>query len=301
MKDIIIIGAGPAGLTAAIYALRAGKSVLILEAQSYGGQIVNTPDIENYPGLKSVSGFDYATTLYEQATGFGAEIEYTAAVSIEDKGEIKTVHTERGESFDAAAVILATGAKNKHIGIDREEELTGKGISYCATCDGAFFRGKDVAVCGGGNTALSDALFLSAYCRTVYLIHRRDQFRGSDADVNKIKDKDNVRFVLDSTVEKLNGDPVLSSVTVKNKKTGETKDIEVSALFVAIGQEPDNASFGNVAELDEKGYIDSPESCTTKTPGVFTAGDCRKKEVRQLTTAVADGAVAALAAVSYIS
>ncbi len=301
MKDIIIIGAGPAGLTAAIYALRAGKSVLILEAQSYGGQIINTPDIENYPGLKSVSGFDYATTLYEQATGFGAEIEYTSAVSIEDKGEIKTVHTDSGESFDARAVILATGAKNKHIGIDREEELTGRGISYCATCDGAFFKGKDVAVCGGGNTALSDALFLSAYCRTVYLIHRRDQFRGSDADVKKISDKENVKFVLNSTVEKLNGEQTLSSVTVKDKITGETKDIEVSALFVAIGQEPDNSSFENVAELDDKGYIDSPESCTTKTAGVFTAGDCRKKEVRQLTTAVADGAVAALAAVSYIS
>ncbi len=300
MKDIIIIGAGPAGITAAIYGLRAGCSVLLFEQQSYGGQIVNTPDIENYPGLKHVSGFEYATTLYEQAVGFGAEIEYEKVLSVEDKGDHKTVTTDGG-SYEAKTVIIATGAKNRHMGLDREEELIGKGISYCATCDGAFFRNKDVAVYGGGNTALSDALFLSNYCSTVYIIHRRDKFRGSDADTAKVMEKENIKFVLDSTVEKLNGDNVLSSVTVKNKKTGELTDINVSALFVAIGQEPDNGSFENVVSLDEKGYIASPESCTTKTPGIFTAGDCRVKEVRQLTTAVSDGAVAALAAVSYIS
>lgn len=300
-KDIIIIGAGPAGLTAAIYALRAGKSVLLLEAKAYGGQIVNTPDIENYPGLKHVSGFEYATTLYEQASAFGAELKYESAVSIEDKGDTKIVSTDSGEKYECSAVIIATGAKNRHIGIEKEEELTGRGVSYCATCDGAFFRGKDVAVYGGGNTALSDALFLSNYCRTVYIIHRRDRFRGSDADVLKVKAKENIRFVLDSVVESLKGDNVLSAVTVKNVKTGELKDIEVNGLFVAIGQEPDNKAFENVAELDEKGYILSPESCRTKTKGIYTAGDCRVKEVRQLTTAAADGAVAALAACSDIS
>ena len=301
MKDIVIIGAGPAGLTAAIYALRAGKSVLLLEAKAYGGQIVNTPDIENYPGLKHISGFEYATALYEQATGFGAELQYETAVSIEEREKVKYIKTESGKIYEARAVIIATGAKNRHIGIAREDELLGKGVSYCATCDGAFFRGKDVAVYGGGNTALSDALFLSNYCRKVYIIHRRDRFRGSDADVEKIRNKDNVEFVLDSTVEALKGDKVLSSVTVKNKQSGEHKDIEVSGLFVAIGQEPDNKAFENVVRLDEKGYILSSENCETGTELILTAGDCRHKEVRQLTTAVADGAVAALAACSALS
>ena len=298
MTDLIIIGAGPAGLTAAIYGLRAGKSVVLLEAKAYGGQIVNTPDIENYPGLKHVSGFEYATTLYEQAVSFGAELKYETALSIEDKGESKVVKTDSGTDYEGRAVIIATGAKNRHMGIDREEELTGRGVSYCATCDGAFFRGKDVAVYGGGNTALSDALFLSEYCSTVYLIHRRDQFRGSDADVEKVKNRENIKFVLNSTVEGLKGEKTLSAVTVKNKLTGEQSDIEVQGIFVAIGQAPENNGFENVAELDGKGYVLSGESCTTKTPGVFTAGDCRTKEVRQLTTAVADGAVAALAACS---
>ena len=299
MTDIIIVGAGPAGLTAAIYALRAGRSVLLLEAKSYGGQIVNTPDIENYPGLKHVSGFEYATTLYEQATGFGAELKNETVLSVEDKGDTKEVKTDGG-TYSARAVIIATGAKNRHMGIDREEELIGKGISYCATCDGAFFRGKDVAVCGGGNTALSDALFLSNYCRTVYLIHRRDEFRGGAAEAEKVKAKENVKFVLNSTVEELLGDKTLSAVRVKDKISGETKEIEVSGLFVAIGQEPDNEAFRSVADLDEKGYILSPESCETRTRGVFIAGDCRQKNVRQLTTAVADGAVAALAACSSL-
>ncbi|MCR4590963.1 MAG: thioredoxin-disulfide reductase [Lachnospiraceae bacterium] len=299
MTDIIIVGAGPAGLTAAIYALRAGRTVLLLEAKAYGGQIVNTPDIENYPGLKHVSGYEYATTLYEQATGFGAEIKNETVISVEDKGDTKEVKTDAA-SYSAKAVIIATGAKNRHMGIDREEELTGRGVSYCATCDGAFFRGKDVAVCGGGNTALSDALFLSNYCRTVYLIHRRDEFRGSAADTEKVKSKENVKLVLNSTVEALKGEKTLSAVTVKNKITGELTDLEVNGIFVAIGQEPDNEAFKNVVDLDEKGYIISPESCETKTPGIYIAGDCRVKDVRQLTTAVSDGAVAALAACSAL-
>ncbi len=299
MTDIIIIGAGPAGLTAAIYALRAGRSVQIFEAKTYGGQIVNTPDIENYPGLKHVSGFEYATTLYEQATGFGAELINEAVIAVEDKGDIKEVRTD-SDTYSAKAVIIATGAKNRHMGIDREEELIGKGISYCATCDGAFFRGKDVAVAGGGNTALSDALFLSNYCSTVYLIHRRDEFRGSRAETEKVREKENIRLVLNSTVEELIGDKTLSAVKVKDKISGEIKEIAVNALFVAIGQEPDNEAFRNVADLDEKGYILAPENCKTKTPGIFIAGDCRQKDVRQLTTAVSDGAVAALAACSSL-
>ena len=298
MNDIVIIGAGTAGLSAAIYARRAGKNVLVLEQLSYGGQIINTPEIENYPGIRNISGFDFATGLYEQATALGAEVLIEKVVSIED-GDIKKVVTEEG-SHECRAVILATGAKNRPLGLAREEELTGAGVSYCATCDGAFFRGKDVAVNGGGNTALEDALFLSNYCSHVYLIHRRDAFRGDDKEVQRLKDKENVEFVLDSVITALNGEDALESVSVKNVKTGEEKDLAVKGLFVAIGQMPDNAAFAGLVELDDHGYIKAGEDCLTGTKGIFTAGDCRTKTVRQLTTAAADGAVAALAACSYI-
>ncbi|MBP3877355.1 MAG: thioredoxin-disulfide reductase [Lachnospiraceae bacterium] len=298
MKDLIIIGAGPAGLTAAVYALRAGRSVLLLEAKNYGGQIVNTPEIENYPGLKSVSGFDFAQALYEQATGFGAELVYEKACGIEDRNGIKAVLTESGHEYEGRAVIIATGAKNRPLGLPREEELIGRGISYCATCDGMFFRKKDVAVCGGGNTALEDAFFLSNYCNKVYVIHRRDEFRGSAKDLEKLKTRPNVEFVLNANVTDLIGDAKLTAVEVTDKLTGEKREIPVSGLFVAIGQIPDNLAFTGVAKLDGSGYIEAGEDCRTGTPGVYTAGDCRTKEVRQLTTAAADGAVAALAASS---
>ena len=273
MTDLIIVGAGTAGLTAAIYGIRAGKSVLILEAKTYGGQIVNTPDIENYPGLAHVSGFDYATALYEQATGLGAKFRNERVLSVEDKGKTKIVCTRRHE-YECRAVILATGAKNRQLGLDREEELVGKGISYCATCDGSFFKGQTVAVNGGGNTALEDAAYLADICQKVYLIHRRDQFRGDAADVEKLREKENVEFVLNASVSGLIGEGHLA----------------------AIGQEPDNQAFGNLVQLDPSGYIQAGEDCLTGTPGIYTAGDCRTKKVRQLTTAAADGAVAALAA-----
>ncbi len=300
MKDITIIGAGPAGLTAAIYALRSGKSVLLLEAKTYGGQIVNTPEIDNYPAMPHVSGFEFAQKLYEQAASFGAEIIYEAASSIEDRGGIKVVTTTKNNSYESKAVIIATGAKNRPMGIDREEELIGHGVSYCATCDGMFFRRKDVAVFGGGNTAVEDALFLSQYCNKVYVIHRRDQFRADAADVEKLRARENVEFVLDSIVTKLLGDEKLGAVEVTNKKDGSKREINVAGLFVAIGQMPDNGAFANAVELDEKGYVSAGENCRTKTDGIYVAGDCRTKEVRQLTTAAADGAVAALAACANI-
>ena len=299
MTDIVIIGAGTAGLTAAIYALRAGKTVLLLEAKAYGGQIVNTPDIENYPGIKHISGFDFATGLYEQAVDLGAKLRYEKALSIEDRGDTKVVHTRKRE-FECKAVILATGAKNRPLGLDREEELVGSGISYCATCDGAFFKGKDVAVNGGGNTALEDAAYLANYCSKVYLIHRRDAFRGDEKDVEKLRQMPNVEFVLNSTVTALHGENRLESITVRNKITEEETEIPVAGLFIAVGQMPDNQAFADQAELDEKGYIIAGEDCLTKTPGIYTAGDCRTKAVRQLTTAAADGAVAALAACAKI-
>jgi len=300
MVDVIIIGAGTAGLSAAIYTVRAGKSALVLEASSYGGQIINTPDIENYPGIAHISGFDFATGLYNQAKDLGADIRFERVTGIITEGNVKKVITSQNE-YECKAVILATGAKNRPLGLPNEQELVGKGVSYCATCDGMFYRNKVVAVNGGGNTALEDAQFLFNYCEKVYVIHRRDKFRADQKEVERLKAKDNVEFVLDSTITKLNEDASgLVSLEVTNKNTGDTRTIEVSGLFVAIGQAPDNTAFENVASLDEKGYIKAGEDLKTGTEGIFTAGDCRTKTVRQLTTAASDGAVAALAACGYI-
>lgn len=299
MTDVLIIGAGPAGLAAAIYVQRAGKKALLLEEYSYGGQIINTPEIENYPGIAKISGFDFATNLYQQAINLGAELVFEKAVEIEDKNDKKVVKGSQGNLYEAKAVIIATGAKNRHLGINKEEELIGRGISYCATCDGAFFKGKDVAVNGGGNTALSDALFLSDYCNKVYLIHRRDEFRGEAGNLEALRKKDNVEFILNSSVSSLLGEEKLEGLELTHKLTGEKRQIKVSGLFVAIGQEPANEDFKNVTDLDKAGYIFAGEDMRTKTAGIFTAGDCRTKEVRQLTTAASDGAVAALMACEY--
>lgn len=299
MKDIIIIGAGPAGLSAAIYAQRAGKSVLLLEGNMVGGQIVNSPEIENYPGLKSVSGYQFASNLVEQAQSFGAEIVYEKADRIEKKGQRFLVHTS-SHQYECYAVILATGARNRHIGLEREEELTGRGISYCATCDGMFFKGKKTAVFGGGNTALEDAAYLSSVAAQVYVIHRRDAFRGSQETVRRLEGMSNVTFVLNHIVVGLLGTDHLEAVRLKDTKTEEEQELPVDALFIAIGQEPDNQPFASFAALDPKGYVSAGEDCRTKTEGLFAAGDCRTKTVRQLTTAAADGAVAALAASSYV-
>ncbi len=300
MYDIIIIGAGPAGLSAAIYARRSGKNVLVLEEKNYGGQIVNTPNIENYPGIAHISGFEFATNLYNQAKDFGAEFKFEKSVGIEDRGNSKLVKTPKDE-YEAKAVIIATGAKNRKLGIDNEDSLVGKGISYCATCDGMFFRDKDVAVNGGGNTAVEDAMFLSNYCNKVYIIHRRDEFRADDKDVERLKEKDNVELVLDSTVSEIlsdtdeAGNEHVSGVKVKNKNTGVERVLDVNGLFIAIGQVPDNEDFKDIVEL-ENGYVKALEDCKTDTQGIYVAGDCRTKSVRQLATATADGAIAAIAA-----
>ena len=300
MHDIIIVGAGTAGLSAAIYGLRAGKSVLVLEQASYGGQIINTPEIENYPAIQKISGFEFATNLYNQAKNLGAEFAFEKVEGIEDKGQFKEVKT-KDESYEGKTVILATGAKNRSLGVEKEEELVGKGISYCATCDGMFYRGKVVAVNGGGNTAVEDATFLSDYVEKVYVIHRRDEFRADKAEVDRLVAKPNVELVLNSTVKRLESDASgLTGVVVANKD-GEERTLKVDGLFVAIGQAPDNQAFSDLVELDGKGYISAGESTLTKTPGIFTAGDCRTKAIRQLATAASDGAVAGLAAVSYIN
>lgn len=299
MCDIIVIGAGTAGLSAAIYGLRAGKRVLLLEERSYGGQIINTPEIENYPGIKRISGFEFATNLYEQAVSLGAVLICEKVVGITGQSGKKTVKTDKKE-YTAKSVILATGAKNRPLGLEREKELTGFGVSYCATCDGAFFRDKEVAVVGGGNTALEDAVFLSQSCKKVYVIHRRNEFRGEKKLVDALAEKTNVEFVLDSTVTTLCGEKKLEAIETRNRETKETRKIGVEGLFIAIGQMPDNEAFFPLVELDEYGYICAGEDCKTKTAGIFAAGDCRTKAVRQLTTAAADGAVAALGACEYL-
>ena len=299
MTDIIIIGAGPAGLTAAIYARRAAKSVLVLEAKGYGGQIINTPHIENYPVAAHISGFDFATKVYEQAKALGAEFKFEKALEIRDDGEIKSVVTPKNE-YEAKAVIIATGSENRKLGVEGEDKLVGRGISYCATCDGSFFRKKNVAVVGGGNTALEDALYMADIADKVYLIHRRDSFRGEEATAEKLRQRENIELVLNSQVTKLNAEKRLQSVEVTDKQ-GNTRTLEVSGLFVAVGRIPENKSFENLIELDGAGYAASAENCRTKTPGVFVAGDNRQKEVRQLLTAASDGAVAATEAVKYLN
>lgn len=297
--DIVIVGAGTAGLSAAIYAVRAGKSVIVLEATTHGGQIVNTPEVENYPGIQKISGFEFANNLYEQAKSLGAEVVYEKVIGIEVNGEEKIVHTTK-EDYQAKAVILATGAKNRPLGLEHEKEWIGAGISYCAICDGMFYRGKDVAVAGGGNTALEDAIFLTNYCRKVYLIHRRDAFRGEEKLLQTLKEKPNVEFVLNANITRLIGEDGVDGVEVEDKNTHEKRVIDVMGLFVAIGQMPENSEFINVVDLDKGGYIEAKEDCKTKTKGIFTAGDCRTKKVRQLATAASDGAIAALAACEYI-
>jgi len=300
MYDIIIVGAGPAGLTAAIYARRASKTVLVLEAKAWGGQIINTPDIENYPVVAHISGADFANELYRQATALGAELKLEKVTGVEDFGKTKNIRTTMGE-YEAGAVILATGSENRKLGVDREQELIGRGVSYCATCDGNFFRGRDVAVVGGGNTALEDALYLAELASKVYLIHRRDSFRGEEATVELLRKKENVEFVYNATVTALLGEKRLSGVEVTDKLTGEKRTIEVKGLFVAVGRIPENESFRALIQVDEAGYAVAGENCRTKLPGIFVAGDNRTKEVRQLVTAAADGAVAATEAVKYLN
>jgi len=299
MYDIVIIGAGTAGLSAAIYARRAGKKVLVLEENYYGGQIVNTPHIENYPGIKQISGFDFAYGLYEQAKELGMEIAYTKAEAIRNTDVAKEVVTAT-ETYPCRAIILATGAKNRMLGLQHEKELTGKGVSYCATCDGAFYRGKTVAVAGGGNTALEDAIHLAQGCKKVYLIHRRAELRAEQHLQDRLSEKENIILMLESRIVELVGENSLEGIVVEHLSDNQKEQIKVDGLFIAIGQEPDNYRFQDMVDLDEKGYIVAKEDCKTSMGGVFAAGDCRTKTVRQLTTAAADGAVAALAACEYI-
>lgn len=299
MYDIIIIGAGPAGMTAAIYAGRAAKSVLVLEAVNYGGQILNTPDIENYPVEAHISGYDFSTKLFKQAKGLGAEFLFEKAVGIKNGNGNKVVVTTKG-SYEARAVILATGSANRKLGLEDEEKLVGKGVSYCATCDGNFYRKKVVAVVGGGNTALEDALYLSDIAEKVYLIHRRDSFRGEETTVGRLNQKSNVEFIYNSNVTRLISDKRLRAVEVTNKIDGSVRTVELNGLFVAVGRIPENRNYADLVKIDDAGYVEAGEDCHTSCAGIFVAGDSRTKTLRQLVTATADGAMAATEAIKYI-
>ncbi len=299
MYEILIVGGGPAGLTAAIYAARAGKHVAVLERGSTGGQIISAPLVENYPGIPSVSGTELARQMTEQACTFGAEIVYTEAVGLEKTPAGFRVLCMDGVR-EAKAVILATGAAHRSLGLAAEDALIGCGVSYCALCDGAFYEGADVAVVGGGETALQDALFLASTCRSVTLIHRRDSFRAGAQLVSRAERQGNIRILRGRTVEKLLwSDEALQGLLLTNLKTGQTERLDVEGLFVAVGQVPQSAPFAD-AVAEENGYYLAGEDTKTSLPGVFAAGDGRRKQVRQLTTAVSDGTAAAIAACRYL-
>ena len=290
MYDAIIIGAGPAGLTSALYLLRANKKVLVIEAKNYGGQILNANKVENYPGIMSISGYDFATNLYKQVKNLGVELKYETVLKISDD---KKIITDKSE-YQAKTIIIATGVSNRQLNLVNEKKYIGKGISYCATCDGNFFKNKIVAVIGGGNTALEDALYLANLAKKVYLIHRRREFRGEDKNLENLKNKSNVEFILNSNIVSINGHELLESITIKDDKENEY-ELNIDGLFIAIGQVPKNEVFNNVVDLDDNGYIIAHDEVYTKTEGIFVAGDARLKPLRQLTTAVSDGSLASLA------
>lgn len=299
MYDMIIIGGGPAGLTAAVYARRANKSVLVIEKASFGGQITYSPKVENIPGFTELSGNEFAEKLVDQALTQGADFESCEVLSVK-KGDTFTVSTDDGNEFESKALVIATGAKHRLLGLEKEEDFIGEGISFCAVCDGAFYKDKVVGVVGGGNSALQEALLLSDLASKVYVVQNLDVLTGEKKLADQLYAKSNVEIITKTVVEKILGDKELAGITVKNTATDETKDISLDGLFIAIGLVPQNEPFAELISLDARGYADSDENCLTKTDGVFVAGDCRKKNIRQVATAAADGAVAALAACDYI-
>ncbi len=299
MYDIIVIGAGPAGLTAALYACRAGKSVLVLEKGAFGGQITFSPRVENIPGFSSLTGNEFADKLVEQVLVQGADIEPCEVLSIKDGDSFKTVVTDSGE-YTGKAVIIAVGAKHRLPGLEGEEKYIGEGISFCAVCDGAFYEGKKVCVLGGGNSALQEAILLSDIAEQVYVVQNLPTLTGEGKLREILYSKENVTVILDTVITALWGEGELEAITVENNTTKETERLDIDGLFVAIGLIPQNEPFSEHIELNSLGYAASDESCTTRTEGIFVAGDCRQKRIRQVATAASDGAVAALRACDYI-
>lgn len=288
MYDIIIIGAGPSGMSAALYALRANKKVLLLEKECFGGQIINASSIENYPALSNVSGYDFATNLYNQIKSLGVILKYEEVLEVTDKKEVIT----RKGTYKGKNIIIATGLKKRKLNLENEDKLLGSGISYCATCDGNFYKNKNVAVVGGGNTALEDALYLSNIASKVYLIHRRDNFRGEKKLISEVKEKNNIELILNSNITKIIGKDNLNSIEITDNRNNISK-LEIEGLFIAIGNIPDNNRFKNIIDLDENGYIIANANLKTKTDNIYVAGDTRVKTLRQLVTATSDGAIAA--------
>lgn len=300
MYDIIIIGSGPAGLTAAIYALRADKSVLVLEKETFGGQITLSPHVENCPGFPHISGSELGEKLLEQAMGLGAEIDMGEVTGIRRQGETCILSTAEGSEFAARAVIIATGSRHRPLGVAREEEFIGHGISYCAVCDGAFYAGREIAVIGGGNSALQEAVMLADICKKVTVVQNLGILTGEKRLADKLYAKDNVSFIYNTVVTALEGDTELSAITLHNTETGKDSRLALDGAFVCIGQIPENEAFREHVSLNDYGYIEAGEDCLTRDPAIFVAGDCRTKRVRQITTATADGAVAAIAACRYL-
>lgn len=300
MYDIIIIGAGPAGLTAAVYAGRAEKKVLVLERETFGGQITHSPRVENYPGFLQMSGNEFAEKLLEQAMNQGAEIELDTAVAIEKKDGVFTVKGESSD-YEGKTVIISTGAAHRRLGLPNEDKFTGEGVSYCAVCDGAFYNGKDVAIIGGGNSALQEAVLLSKSCKSVTVIQNLPYLTGEVKLQKELESKDNVKIILSSIVASINGGDTFEGITIENTETKEKTELTFDGIFVAIGQQPMNEPFKNNVKLNDWGYVDADESCIPESEkGIFVAGDCRSKRIRQIATAISDGAVAALAACSYL-
>ncbi len=299
MYDIIIVGAGPAGMTAAIYARRADKSVLLIEKETFGGQITFSPKVENYPGFLQMSGNEFADKLLEQVTALGADIEMEEVLSLEKQGDTFLVRTDRG-THEGKTVLVAAGSRHRHMGVKGEDNFIGEGVSFCAVCDGAFYKGRDVAVVGGGNTALQEAVLLADGCRKVTILQNLPDLTGEEKLRQKLRSSDNVEILCSVTVDEVLGDDVLTGVRIRHSDTGETSDIPMDGVFVAIGHQPENGPFASLAALNEYGYIVAGENCLTSTPGLFVAGDCRTKAIRQITTATGDGAVAALAACRYL-
>ena len=300
MHDIIIVGGGPAGLTAAIYGLRAGKSVLVIEKNGFGGQIAYSPKVENIPGTMQISGAEFADHLTEQVMNLGADVELENVTSVEP-GEVMKVHTEEGSTFEGKAVILALGVKHRMLGLPGEEELIGNGISFCAVCDGAFYADQDVAMIGGGNSALQEALLLADVCRSVTIVQNLAFFTGEQKLADALAEKDNVKVLFSTVVseyETENGK--LVGLKLHNDATGEDSAIKVDGAFLAVGLMPENEPFAALEKLNDWGYFDTDESCATQTAGIFVAGDCRSKRIRQVVTASADGAIAAMAACRYL-
>ncbi len=299
MYDIIIIGGGPAGLTAALYARRANKSVLVIEKGSFGGQITYSPKVENIPGFLSLSGNEFAEKLVEQVLEQGADVEACEVLEVRD-GDVKTVITDEGE-FKGKAVIVAVGAKHRLLGLPHEEEYIGEGISFCAVCDGAFYEGKTVAVIGGGNSALQEAILLSDLAKKVYVVQNLDFLTGEEKLAEQLRGKENVEIILGNVVRELHGENgELSAITIANEASGEEKKLTIDGMFIAIGLIPQNEAFKNILPLNDFGYAEAGEDCVSTTAGVFVAGDCRSKRIRQVATAAADGAIAALAACDYV-